>query len=117
MESRTSRQRAAEEAAVRREAEWAAFRAREEFARQHGLVTAADKRAAETLVSISRGNIHGGRRSPRRSPFRKTRKQVRATLSAEENACIDFWMTMRPYYAEAKSVCKKEYRAGRLRLA
>ena len=61
----TARQRAAEEARIRREAEWNAFHAREQRAREHGKeITAADRRAAEILMHMRGG---ASRRSPRRS--------------------------------------------------
>ena len=81
----TSRQRAAEEARVRREAEWAAFHARERRAREEGKqFTAADRLAAETLLGMRglrggiklRGGLRGGRgrsRSRRASRRRASR--------------------------------------------
>lgn len=80
----TSRQRAAEEARVRREAEWAAFHARERRAREEGKqFTAADRLAAETLLGMRglrggiklRGGLRGGRGGRGRSRSRRASRR------------------------------------------
>lgn len=67
----TPRQRAAEEARRKRQAEWDAFHAREQRAREQGKeLTAADRRAAEILMNM---RLQGGSRS-RKSRSRKPQR-------------------------------------------
>ena len=67
-------------------------------------------------------------RSPMRSPKRRSRiPSVKSVLkrrfsrkhspkSKKEDACIALYTTLRPYYSEAATYCRREKKAGRLRL-
>ena len=84
----TARQRAVEEARRRRQAEWDGFRQREQYVRENGMITLADRRAAEALRDMrndTRPFRGGKRRSPRRSP---RRSRVRSLQTRRFNEAV-----------------------------